>query len=671
MSDISIPGVAGSSKYNTSEIIKKLMEAERIPLTRMEEKVDQLELQKKTWQDLNRQIVELRSSSKYLWSFENPFNDRIASSSDENVLTATATREAIQEDLEFTVLQTAKGDRYVSDSIDTKYSVPAGNYRFVIGEKEINISYRGGKIKDFAETINEKAEGYLRANVIRNTADTYVFSLEGAKTGVENKLFFADKATEFGIKAGMLKESISAQAHIDLKTTELKPWISARINSKNVFVSDDTLVLEPGADVRLPFPSEVELRENYILEYEINVKNTLGEYREPAAPPGPEKAGLDPLRFEGITIYGQDSLLELPDWKAPEKPPFVSDLNVMYMESRGSVISLPALEDTDGPVKNQIKIGSLAQSIDSLNLKNRNTDRTITISNIRIYDPSSVGGYEPRNMVSAASDSKLLVDGIEITRSTNTIDDLVPGVTLHLKKAGEKEVTLTIEPDRKTVKDSIIKMVYDYNSVMEEIQILTSKNENTLDEIFHLSDEEREKKKELLGLFQGEITFMQMKSQLQTIMMEQYETKAGDALSMLAQIGISTNSTGGSVDSSKLRGYLEINEEKLDQALESKMETIKQLFGNDTDNDLSTDTGVAYMLDNYLNTYVRTGGIVDSRVSTLDGNIQRTNSEMERFEARLERKEEELRRKYGMMEGTLNSLEGTQNSLDGFFNNKE
>jgi flagellar hook-associated protein 2 len=671
MSDFSIPGVAGSSKYNTPEIVEKLMEAERIPLKRMEERIDGFKQKKEIWQEMNRQIVELRSSSKFLWSFENPFNDRIATSSDEQILTATATREAVEEDLEFTVLQVAKGDRYVSESLDTKYSVPAGTYRFVIGEKELSIRYRGGKIKDFAEIINEKAEGYLRANLIRNTADSYIFTFEGLKTGEENKIFFADDAIAFGIDTGMLKESISSEADIDMEAVALKPWNSSAINERNVFKKGEKLVLEPGADVKLPFPPGLKIEDNYILEFEIEVKNTLGEFKEPPEPPGPDKPGLDPLQFEGITIYGQESLLELPDWKPPENPPFVSDLNVMYLESGGSVTSLPPLEDSDGPVKKQINIGELLDSVDSLNMKNRNTDRTITISNIRIYNPDSVGGYEPGNMVSEAADSKLLIDGVEVTRSTNVIDDLVPGVTLNLKKADNDPVNLNIEPDRETVKESIIKMVYDYNTLMEEIQIITSRDENTIDEIFHLSDEEREKKAEILGVFQGEIAFMQMKSQLQRIMMDQYSTNAGDNLNMLAQIGISTNSTGGTFDSSKLRGYLEINEEVLDQALETQMPSIKELFGNDTDNDKSADSGIAYMLDNYLNTYVQTGGIIDNRVSTIDRNIDRTNTEIERFEVRLERKEEELRRKYGMMEGTLNNMESTQRSLDGYFGNKK
>ena len=61
MSDISIPGV--SSRYNTTKLIDDLMEAERIPLARMEEDVTAFESEKKNWQQVNRNMaVRFRES---------------------------------------------------------------------------------------------------------------------------------------------------------------------------------------------------------------------------------------------------------------------------------------------------------------------------------------------------------------------------------------------------------------------------------------------------------------------------------------------------------------------------------------------------------------------------------------------------------------------------------
>ena len=73
MSDISIPGV--TNKYNTEKIIKGLVNAEKIPLTRMERDRDTLKKRKTVWQDLNRRLSTLRDDAKQLYGFQNPFEE--------------------------------------------------------------------------------------------------------------------------------------------------------------------------------------------------------------------------------------------------------------------------------------------------------------------------------------------------------------------------------------------------------------------------------------------------------------------------------------------------------------------------------------------------------------------------------------------------------------------
>jgi flagellar hook-associated protein 2 len=91
--------------------------------------------------------------------------------------------------------------------------------------------------------------------------------------------------------------------------------------------------------------------------------------------------------------------------------------------------------------------------------------------------------------------------------------------------------------------------------------------------------------------------------------MDPYPTSLGRELSLLAQVGISTNSSsfGGSLDATKLRGYIEINEQTLDAALTEKLDAVKELFGSDTNNDLVVDSGVAFAIDAYTRGFTQTG----------------------------------------------------------------
>jgi len=161
---------------------------------------------------------------------------------------------------------------------------------------------------------------------------------------------------------------------------------------------------------------------------------------------------------------------------------------------------------------------------------------------------------------------------------------------------------------------------------------------------------------------------MQLKSRLQRIMMDPHLTDGGRSLSLLAQIGISTSGgrfqTSGVVDRSRLRGYLQIDEDKLEESVNRMGDWVKQLFGYDSDKDLAIDSGAAYQVDTYLKAYVETGGIVSNRMAVLDNSIARKDREIERYHEHLEDYEAALRRKFGTMEGALDNLEKSSKAIE-------
>jgi flagellar hook-associated protein 2 len=115
-----------------------------------------------------------------------------------------------------------------------------------------------------------------------------------------------------------------------------------------------------------------------------------------------------------------------------------------------------------------------------------------------------------------------------------------------------------------------------------------------------------------------------------------------------------------------LRGYLEINEDQLDEFLKINSLAIKELFGQDTNGDLVIDSGVGYEIDRFLNPYIQTGGIFSNKIRMIDNNIDDTNDDIEDYKEYLADYESGLKRKYGSMEGMLNQLESSSSSLDSF-----
>jgi len=308
----------------------------------------------------------------------------------------------------------------------------------------------------------------------------------------------------------------------------------------------------------------------------------------------------------------------------------------------------------------------MAQNIEAVVINNKNTHRSIYIKNINITDPSARGDYIAANPISQAGNAIIELNGVEIIRDSNLIDDLVPEVTITLLKQSDKPIELSIERDIESIKETIIAFAGNYNQLITEIDILTRKKESVISEAAHLTAEERKEAAGKLGILQGDITLMNLKSSLQRIMMNPYKTSGDRDMVLLAQIGISTNpgtGSSGAIDKILMRGYLQIDEAKLEQALRAHPEWIEELFGKDSDGDLVVDTGVAYTVDNYLKPYITTGGIIAIKIATINSQVSRKQIEIKNYNEHMEDYEAQLRRKYGMMEGMLDSLEKSSQSL--------
>jgi len=654
MADISIPGL--NSKYKTDELVKGLVDVEKVKLTKMEDSVKEFESKKKVWQSFNRKISTLRTSARTLFGFENPFSNKLVDSSDERLLTATATRDATEQKLSFTVLQTATADKFISPPLSNEERVPSGTYSFEVGDKKFSLNYRGGKLSDFASRVETKSDGLMKLTVVRDTPDSQVILFESSKPGISNKLKFTGDALTWALDKGILKPVETANTKISLDPSGKTPGVSA--------------LLTPGTKLSIPLSSPINVESGMFLEYTVSTKDLDPSSREPVEPPPPELPKTSSALYQGVEVKSFSSSVKIPDWKKPDLPPVVTDNNIGQFSTSGGPETLPPLEKGNQTKDIKIPLTDSTGTIASIDLANNNTLREVTISNMKVTDPRNTDGYTAVNSLSTAGNSLLDFNGINIERETNNIDDLIPGVILNLHKADKnEEVEVAVKPDVKSAKDEIIKFVYNYNQAMTEILILSSDNADIVNEIEYFTDDERAKALEDLGKFRGDITLMQLKNRLQRITSSSYPTSLERDLSMLSQIGISTNAaggSGGSVNVSKLRGYLEINENILDESLQKNSPYIKQLFGQDTDGDLVIDSGVGFELDRFLNPYIQSGGILANKIQMIDKNIDNTNDDIKDYKKHLVDYEAELKRKYGNMEGMLNQLQSSSSSLDTF-----
>jgi flagellar hook-associated protein 2 len=338
----------------------------------------------------------------------------------------------------------------------------------------------------------------------------------------------------------------------------------------------------------------------------------------------------------------------------------------------GSSAALPLLQDSSGFIPGSINLDEVSggKSVASLEIVNNNTNRDLSIRNVTVFNPNPPKQeFLPDNVLSTAQDAIVVMEGIEIKRSSNEISDLIPGVTVIAKAPSDKTIKLSIEPDRESIKDAIITLVGNYNRLMGELNVLTRNDEKVLQELTYLTPEERAEMKGRLGAFSGDTMLGQFRNRLQQTVTGAYFTEAEQELSMLAQIGVGTDlrrSGASGYDPARLRGYLEIDEKLLDTALQKDLRPLQQLFGYDSTGDLIADSGVAVALDGITKPYVETGGVISLKTNAIDGKITQEERRIATLDRQLEAKEASLKREYANMESAYNRMESMGTSLENF-----
>ena len=156
------------------------------------------------------------------------------------------------------------------------------------------------------------------------------------------------------------------------------------------------------------------------------------------------------------------------------------------------------------------------------------------------------------DQTSTAQDAKIIMNGIEINRSTNDISSVIEGVTLNL--SGETEigetVSLTITEDTSTVEEQIKAFVENYNSTITQMNSLTAYGGESGSD----------------GALNGDSTVRNIQNQMRSVL--NTSVPHGGAVQSFADLGMLTN----------LDGTLTLNEDTLASIMSSDMDSIADFF---------------------------------------------------------------------------------------------
>ncbi|TFH86689.1 flagellar filament capping protein FliD [Billgrantia azerbaijanica] len=242
-------------------------------------------------------------------------------------------------------------------------------------------------------------------------------------------------------------------------------------------------------------------------------------------------------------------------------------------------------------------------------------------------DKLSYGGTGTMSETVAAEDAALTVNGIAISSQSNDVEGAIQGVTLDLIATGES--TVKVEQDNLALRDAVSGFVKAHNDLQGTIDSLTSFDAETGD----------------AGTLLGDATLRNVESRLREVLTDTVEAGAFD---YLTDVGISR----------QLDGTLELDNEKLDDAIANNRQALTDFFaGTDTADGL-TDT-----LDTTLEQILEDDGTLDNVTTGLESSIERLDERKARMERSIDQTIERYRSQFSQLDGLVASMNQTSTYL--------
>jgi len=243
--------------------------------------------------------------------------------------------------------------------------------------------------------------------------------------------------------------------------------------------------------------------------------------------------------------------------------------------------------------------------------------------------------------VQAAADAQLNVNGIEFTRSTNVIDDVLTGVSLTVNTVTDGAANLNISQDNSQARANIVDFVAIYNEAQRQIKDLAN---SSID-----------------GALAGDSIFRSLTSSLRNIVLGSSSSGSGD-ISNLSDMGISVARTG----------ELVVNDTKLDDALAYSYSDVIQMFSANTDDQSTSSSDVAGLAGD-ITKLITDATDSDSYLVTQQATLATGNNEREEqlsvLAERMERVEERYNRQFLAMQQIIDQMNSTRESMKSSFDN--
>jgi flagellar hook-associated protein 2 len=237
------------------------------------------------------------------------------------------------------------------------------------------------------------------------------------------------------------------------------------------------------------------------------------------------------------------------------------------------------------------------------------------------------GGTPITNMAQTvmAQDAEITLNGLDISSSTNTFSEALPGVTLEVKKISDSPVSVGVNLDEGSAKEALSGFVETFNSLIENLDALSKYNPDTQE----------------ASILTGDSLVRSLKSTMRNQIITQFGDDAA-AIKTFVDLGIKTGADG----------KLSIDNEILDEALD-----------NNFDGVIAFANAAGEAVDTIADSYLGPGGTINSRQDSLRSGIDQIFDDRAALNTRLTLLEASLVKKYSALDTLLSGLQSTSNFI--------
>lgn len=543
MGVFTIDGLA--SGLDTQNIIKQLMAIERRPLERLQSQKSDLQAKKDTWRDINTRLYNLYSRATDITLAAN-WAVKKADTSDANVLTVSAGSNAAAGAHTVSVSTLAKAHGVGSVTKTDPNAALGLTGSFSINGKSITVA-ASDSLNSIRDLINKTSGIGVTASVVQVSTGNYRMTITSTTTGAASKIKFRDGTTPtvtsansavvtatvtsaaysgtYNVTVSQLAtqaQSISSGTTITGSSTLTFALNGTTLGTQNVGATDtvDTLVtaINGNAALNTKLVASKDVSGKLLVKAKDTGANTLAIT---------ESGGISGLGTFTSTA-GVDASYTI-DGKA-----YTSTTNTDSTSIEGITFNL---------------VGTSASAVAV----------TVSRSSGVLMDLGIINGTGGVvSELTPAQDATFTVDGLTVSRATNTVTDVLDGLTLTLKKEGTgASASVTVSQDLDKMVSTIKGFVDQYNSTIDFIKSKSSYDAKT-------------KKADILF---GDPSLNQLASDLRRDVTAMVPGLP-NTLNSVSLVGITTGQFG-TPDQDKLV----LDETKLRDKLSTDLDGVARLFG--------------------------------------------------------------------------------------------